>query len=103
MKAAAACITVPSVMSPERYFGAHRITGMAAPDMIGKPPPFRLPEPGATATHKLANGRWLDVLCTALADDGELVIDFRVEKEDSVYPMVPSGADLGDMIRRPKS
>ncbi len=32
---------------------------------------------------------------------GTVVIDFRVEKEDSVYPMVPSGADLRDMIRRP--
>jgi signal transduction histidine kinase len=28
-------------------------------------------------THKLPNGRWLDVLCTALGDGGELVIDFR--------------------------
>jgi signal transduction histidine kinase len=56
---------------------AHRITGMAAPDVIGRPPPFPLPEPGATVTHKLANGRWLDVLCTALADSEELVIDFR--------------------------
>jgi acetolactate synthase-1/2/3 large subunit len=32
---------------------------------------------------------------------GTVVIDFRVEKEDSVYPMVPSGADLHAMIRRP--
>lgn len=31
------------------------------------------------------------------------LIDFRVEQEDSVYPMVPSGADLDAMIRRPKS
>ena len=29
------------------------------------------------------------------------MIDFRVEQEDSVYPMVPSGADLAEMIRRP--
>jgi len=29
------------------------------------------------------------------------VIDFRVEQEDSVYPMVPAGADLDKMIRRP--
>ncbi|HYO93487.1 MAG TPA: biosynthetic-type acetolactate synthase large subunit [Polyangiaceae bacterium] len=29
------------------------------------------------------------------------VVDFRVEQEDSVYPMVPAGADLGAMIRRP--
>jgi PAS domain S-box-containing protein len=56
---------------------AHRITGMAAQDAIGRPPPFPLPGPGATLTHKLANGRWLEVLCTSLAEGGELVIDFR--------------------------
>jgi acetolactate synthase-1/2/3 large subunit len=30
-----------------------------------------------------------------------VVIEFKVEKEDSVYPMVPAGADLDKMIRRP--
>jgi acetolactate synthase-1/2/3 large subunit len=34
--------------------------------------------------------------------DGTVVIDFRVEQEDSVYPMVPAGADLDKMIRRPE-
>jgi acetolactate synthase-1/2/3 large subunit len=29
------------------------------------------------------------------------VIDFRVEQEDSVFPMVPAGEDLHKMIRRP--
>ncbi len=37
----------------------------------------------------------------AEADPGTVVIDFRVEKEDAVYPMVPAGADLHAMIRRP--
>src|SRR5499427_9081622 len=32
---------------------------------------------------------------------GASLIDFRVEQEDSVYPMVPAGADLHKMIRRP--
>ena len=32
---------------------------------------------------------------------GTVVVDFRVEPEDSVYPMVPANADLRDMIRRP--
>ncbi len=32
---------------------------------------------------------------------GTVVIDFRVEQEDSVYPMVPAGAALDEMIRRP--
>jgi acetolactate synthase-1/2/3 large subunit len=38
----------------------------------------------------------------AQATAGTVVIDFRVEQEDSVYPMVPSGADLTEMIRRPQ-
>jgi len=37
----------------------------------------------------------------ARADSGTVVIDFQVEQEDSVFPMVPAGADLDKMIRRP--
>ena len=32
---------------------------------------------------------------------GTTVIDFRVKQEDTVYPMVPNGNELDDMIRRP--
>jgi acetolactate synthase I/II/III large subunit len=32
-----------------------------------------------------------------------VLIDFRVEQEDSVYPMVPAGGALHEMIRRPNS
>ena len=39
----------------------------------------------------------------ARAESGTVVIDFRVEQEDSVFPMVPAGADLHAMIRRPTS
>jgi acetolactate synthase-1/2/3 large subunit len=35
--------------------------------------------------------------------EGAVLIDFRVEQEDSVYPMVPAGADLHAMIRRPSA
>ena len=38
----------------------------------------------------------------ARAAEGTVVMDFQVEQEDSVYPMVPAGADLGAMIRRPE-
>ncbi len=38
----------------------------------------------------------------ARAEPGTVVIDFRVEQEDTVFPMVPAGADLHAMIRRPK-
>ncbi len=37
----------------------------------------------------------------ARQEPGSVVIDFRVEQEDSVYPMVAAGAGLDDMIRRP--
>ncbi len=33
--------------------------------------------------------------------EGPTLIEFVVEKEEIVYPMVPAGADLDDMIRRP--
>jgi PAS domain S-box-containing protein len=56
---------------------AHRITGTPASEVMGAPPPFPLPEPGARQTHKLPSGRWIDVLCTELGEGGEKVVDFR--------------------------
>jgi acetolactate synthase-1/2/3 large subunit len=38
---------------------------------------------------------------SAREHDGPVLIDFRVEQEDSVYPMVAAGAALHEMIRRP--
>ena len=42
-----------------------------------------------------------DAVRYAHETEGTVVIDFQVEQEDSVYPMVPTGADLKQMIRRP--
>ncbi len=43
-----------------------------------------------------------DAVKRAREHDGTVIIDFRVQKEDAVFPMVPAGADLDNMIRRPK-
>jgi acetolactate synthase-1/2/3 large subunit len=43
------------------------------------------------------------VVGKARAASGSVVVDFRVEKEDTVYPMVPPGNDIEAMIRRPVS
>ncbi len=43
----------------------------------------------------------LPAIADATSHEGPVVIDFRVEQEDTVYPMVPAGADLHAMIRRP--
>ena len=37
----------------------------------------------------------------SLSTEGTVLIDFRVEQEDSVFPMVPAGAALHEMIQRP--
>ena len=36
----------------------------------------------------------------ARAEEQTVVMDFRVEQEDTVYPMVPAGANLNEMIRK---
>ncbi len=38
----------------------------------------------------------------AREQEGSVVLEFRVVQEDTVYPMVPAGADLQNMIRRPE-
>jgi acetolactate synthase-1/2/3 large subunit len=42
-----------------------------------------------------------DAVARARAEPGSVVVEFRVEQEESVYPMVPANTDLRDMIRRP--
>jgi acetolactate synthase-1/2/3 large subunit len=42
-----------------------------------------------------------EAVAAARRAEGTCLVEFRVEPEDSVYPMVPAGADLHDMIRRP--
>jgi acetolactate synthase-1/2/3 large subunit len=54
---------------------------------------------GATVT---ARAQVEPVVSTARRQRGAL-IDFRVEQEDSVFPMVPAGNDLHNMIRRPSA
>ncbi|HEX4039897.1 MAG TPA: biosynthetic-type acetolactate synthase large subunit [Acidobacteriaceae bacterium] len=45
----------------------------------------------------------LPAIAEAREHKGPYVINFLVEKEDSVYPMIPAGSALHEMIRRPKS
>src|SRR5579864_3507922 len=43
----------------------------------------------------------LPAVQSARNHDGPMLIDFQVEQEDTVYPMVAAGAALHEMIRRP--
>jgi acetolactate synthase-1/2/3 large subunit len=50
---------------------------------------------GMTVTHK---DEVADALRAAIDADRPAVIDFRVRREENVFPMVPSGQSLDDMI-----
>jgi len=45
----------------------------------------------------------LPAIREARGHKGPYVINFLVEKEDSVYPMIPAGSALHEMIRRPEN
>jgi acetolactate synthase-1/2/3 large subunit len=78
------------------YEGRYVATPLKGPDFV------KLAEAhGLTGLRVTKRSELADAVATARKTPGSVVIDFRVEQEDSVYPMVPSGADLGDMIRRP--
>ncbi len=54
--------------------------------------------PGATVRTR---GEVLPAVKAARERKGPFLINFMVEKEDSVYPMIPAGSALHEMIRRP--
>jgi acetolactate synthase-1/2/3 large subunit len=56
---------------------------------------------GLTGLRVESREQIADAVSAAENNDGTVVIDFRVEQEDGVFPMVAAGADLADMIRRP--
>ncbi len=57
---------------------------------------------GIQGTHVRHRAEVISAVETARQHPGTFLIDFHVEQEDSVYPMIPPGAALHEMIRRPK-
>ena len=79
----------------ERRYAA---TPMRSPDFV------KLAEAhGLTGLRVTQRSEVENAIQVAQETEGTVVVDFRVEQEDSVYPMVPAGADLHKMIRRPTS
>ncbi|MEA4907196.1 MAG: biosynthetic-type acetolactate synthase large subunit [Chloroflexi bacterium] len=78
------------------YDRRYSATPMRSPDFV------KLAEAhGLTGMRVTERSQVESAIRGAQETEGTVVIDFRVEKEDSVYPMVPAGADLHNMIRRP--
>jgi len=73
-------------------------TPMSSPDYVKLADAHGLPGIRVTRRADMA-----DALKHARASAGAVVMDFRVDQEDTVYPMVSPGAALHDMIKRPAS
>ena len=73
-------------------------TPMSSPDYVKLADAHGLPGIRVTRRADMA-----DALRHARASAGAVIMDFRVEQEDTVYPMVSPGAALHDMIKRPGS
>jgi acetolactate synthase-1/2/3 large subunit len=71
-------------------------TPMTSPDFVKLADAHGIPAAKATTPEEIAG-----VIEFARKTPGPVVLEFVVEKEESVYPMVATGADLDDMIRRP--
>jgi acetolactate synthase I/II/III large subunit len=73
-------------------------TPLVAPDFAALANAF-----GIRGERITQRGDVLPTIRSARESNETVLIDFRVEQEDSVYPMVPAGASLHEMIRRPNN
>jgi len=81
----------------EFFYGRrYAATPMRSPDFV------KIAEAhGLTGVRVMQRSEVEAAVRLAQQSPGTALIDFRVEQEDSVYPMVPAGGDLHNMIRRP--
>ena len=84
----------------QNLFYENRLSGV---DLQGSPDFVKLAESyGCKAIRIKRIGDVKEGIEKALAySDGPVVIDAEVEKEDNVFPMIPSGASIRDMILGP--
>ncbi|MCC7450710.1 MAG: biosynthetic-type acetolactate synthase large subunit [Anaerolineae bacterium] len=78
------------------YEERYNATPMHSPDFCKIAEAYDIPAIRVTARHEIPAA-----VEKAQSIKGPVLVEFRVEKADIVYPMVPAGADLHNMIRRP--
>jgi acetolactate synthase-1/2/3 large subunit len=78
------------------YEERYNMTPMLSPDFVKLAEAY-----GITAIRVTKREEIPDAVKKAESIKGPVLVEFRVEKADVVYPMVPAGADLNAMIRRP--
>ena len=72
-------------------------TPLAGPDFVKVAEAYGIP--GTKATHR---DEVAPAIQQAMNEPGPFVIDFQVEPEENVYPMVPPGGSLAELLEAPK-
>jgi acetolactate synthase-1/2/3 large subunit len=82
----------------QEFFFDKRYSGvkMLSPDFVKLADAYGIPARRITKREEIA-----DAVAFANSINGPVLLEFVVEMEEAVFPMVPAGADLDDMIRRP--
>jgi acetolactate synthase-1/2/3 large subunit len=78
------------------YDSNYEATPLVSPDFVKLADAHGIRGRAVTTRSELA-----DAVKEARTTDGPFLLNFMVEKEDSVYPMIPAGSALHEMIRRP--
>jgi len=79
------------------YDKRYNATPMFSPDFCKLAEAYDIPSMRVTSRDQIAES-----VEFARSVDGPVLIEYVVEKEEMVFPMVPAGADLHDMKRRPR-
>ncbi len=78
------------------YDSNYEATPLVSPDFVKLADAHGIQGRAVTTRAELA-----DAVKEARTASGPFLLNFLVEKEDSVYPMIPAGKSLHEMIRRP--
>jgi acetolactate synthase-1/2/3 large subunit len=82
----------------ELFYGKRYVaTPLSCPDFVKIAEAYCMP--GLRVTRREDVG---PALAQAMAHDGPFLIDFMVEPEENVYPMVPPGASVAEFLEEPK-
>jgi acetolactate synthase-1/2/3 large subunit len=79
------------------FEGRYSGTPLLGPDFAKVAEAYGIP--GFTVREK---SQVVPAIEQAMATDGPVLINFIVEQEENVYPMVAPGGSIGDMLRRPQ-
>ena len=79
------------------YEERYHATPMFNPDFVALAQAYGIPAMRVTSRDQMEES-----INFARSHEGPVLIEYVIEKEEIVYPMVPAGADLDKMIRRPK-